>query len=338
METRHIDTIRLTNFKRFENLEVRELGQFNLIVGDNNVGKTSLLEALLCVKNNNITIGRLAELVRRRKIKNKINYSDLAYFINVKSRTQNEVKFFNLEMVNELSSDNISIFVSELDHKFVFESFSHPDTKVIDKVNYSISQEISFGQVEYPLILISQGHDFDFANDYSSIQSNRNHKAKLIENLKSLVPDLENIELSVANFENIPFLIVYTKHQDEAIPLAFYGDGTLKLFRILSKITRFAGQRLMIDEIDAGIHYTRYKTFWKVILQAAHENQVQLFMTTHNEECIKYYREAIEELQFEEKARVVALAENIKDKNIVAVTYNFDSFKHVVDAGNDIRI
>jgi len=337
VETRHIDTIRLTNFKRFENLEVRELGQFNLIVGDNNVGKTSLLEALLCVKNSNITIGRLAELVRRRKIKTKITYSDLAYFINVKSRSQNEVKFFNLEMVNELSSDNISIFVSELDHKFVFESFSHPDTKVIDKVNYSISQEISFGQIEYPLILISQGHDFDFANDYGKIQQNRNSKKNLTDNLKSLIPDIENLEVSVSGMERTPFLIVYTKHQDEAIPLAFYGDGTLKLFRILSKITRFAGQRLMIDEIDAGIHYTRYKTFWKVILQAAHENQVQLFMTTHNEECIKYYREAIEELQFEEKARVVALAENPKTKEVFSTTFNFKQFEEVVDAGNDIR-
>ncbi|MFN9502212.1 MAG: ATPase, partial [Chryseotalea sp.] len=81
----------------------------------------------------------------------------------------------------------------------------------------------------------------------------------------------------------------------------------------------------------------RYKTFWKVILQAAKENQVQLFMTTHNEECIKYYREAIEELQFEAEARVVVLAENPKTKEVFSTTFNFKQFEEVVDAGNDIR-
>ncbi|MCX7999370.1 MAG: AAA family ATPase, partial [Leptospiraceae bacterium] len=43
----HITYFKIENFKRFESLEVENIGQFNLIVGDNNVGKSSLLEALL---------------------------------------------------------------------------------------------------------------------------------------------------------------------------------------------------------------------------------------------------------------------------------------------------
>ncbi len=46
-DIQHISSLKLTNFKQFEHLEVENIGQFNLIVGDNNVGKTSLLEALL---------------------------------------------------------------------------------------------------------------------------------------------------------------------------------------------------------------------------------------------------------------------------------------------------
>ena len=47
METKHLSYFKVENFKRFDSLEVNDIGQFNLIVGDNNVGKTSLLEALL---------------------------------------------------------------------------------------------------------------------------------------------------------------------------------------------------------------------------------------------------------------------------------------------------
>ncbi|MDP5170014.1 MAG: AAA family ATPase [Bacteroidia bacterium] len=43
----HISSFKLTNFKQFKSLALDNIGQFNLIVGDNNVGKTSLLEALL---------------------------------------------------------------------------------------------------------------------------------------------------------------------------------------------------------------------------------------------------------------------------------------------------
>ena len=47
MGDNHLTYFKVENFKKFESLEVNDIGQFNLIVGDNNVGKTCLLEALL---------------------------------------------------------------------------------------------------------------------------------------------------------------------------------------------------------------------------------------------------------------------------------------------------
>ena len=51
MPNQHLTYFKVENFKRFESLEVKNIGQFNLIVGDNNVGKTCLLEALLVDEN-----------------------------------------------------------------------------------------------------------------------------------------------------------------------------------------------------------------------------------------------------------------------------------------------
>ncbi|MFN5554931.1 MAG: AAA family ATPase, partial [Chryseotalea sp.] len=82
METRHIDTIRLTNFKRFENLEVRELGQFNLIVGDNNVGKTSLLESLVVNPNLEASFFFLLDILFFKKFKKEIFNKDVEAFAN----------------------------------------------------------------------------------------------------------------------------------------------------------------------------------------------------------------------------------------------------------------
>ena len=44
MENQHLTYFKVENFKKFNSLEVKDIGQFNLIVGDNNVGKTVFLE------------------------------------------------------------------------------------------------------------------------------------------------------------------------------------------------------------------------------------------------------------------------------------------------------
>jgi predicted ATP-dependent endonuclease of OLD family len=46
-KSRFIQDITIRNFKCFEELKIEGCGQLNLILGDNNVGKTSVLEALL---------------------------------------------------------------------------------------------------------------------------------------------------------------------------------------------------------------------------------------------------------------------------------------------------
>ncbi|MBK8425752.1 MAG: AAA family ATPase [Lewinellaceae bacterium] len=51
MSAEHLTYFKVENFKRFDSLELTDIGQFNLIVGDNNVGKTSVLEALLFDKD-----------------------------------------------------------------------------------------------------------------------------------------------------------------------------------------------------------------------------------------------------------------------------------------------
>ena len=47
MPNEHLSNFKIKSFRQFENLELSNLGQFNLILGDNNMGKISLLEALM---------------------------------------------------------------------------------------------------------------------------------------------------------------------------------------------------------------------------------------------------------------------------------------------------
>ena len=62
---RHFFDLRLSKYRRFENLDIPSLSRVNLFVGPNNSGKTSLLEAVHLLISQNDVNGILS-LVRRR--------------------------------------------------------------------------------------------------------------------------------------------------------------------------------------------------------------------------------------------------------------------------------
>ncbi len=89
METRHISNFNVRNFKRFDEFEMDNIGSFNLIVGENNIGKTSVLEALCYDENIYHFLGNILTTFSWRKIKNldgnsEFNFINLLIKINQK--------------------------------------------------------------------------------------------------------------------------------------------------------------------------------------------------------------------------------------------------------------
>jgi AAA15 family ATPase/GTPase len=334
---KHIVNVTIKNFKRFESFEMKDLGQFNLILGDNNVGKTSLLEALLFSGNHYQTISNLVGALKFRKLISECSYKDLELYRNISVKGINnvfdiDVRYFFRD--NQYEYFNILIDKGHQEIVVNISSSSNKSSTITQPFSLGIGFDVNFN---FPFIPFYRGHDEDLTKFYGRLQTDRSLKNQIIENLRILLPDIENIEPSYT-YEK-PHLIVYQKHMNQTLPLAVFGDGTLKLFRLLAEIVLNAGGRLMIDEIDTGIHYSRFREFWKVILKSAHQNHVQLFMTTHNEECIKYFKEVLEDEvpDLQKEARSIVLVENPTTKQVTSITYSFEEFEHALNVGNEIR-
>ena len=71
MGENHLTYFKIENFKRFDSFEMENIGQYNLVVGDNNVGKTSVLEGLLFDEKNfgALIWGFIHILIKRKRIK-----------------------------------------------------------------------------------------------------------------------------------------------------------------------------------------------------------------------------------------------------------------------------
>ena len=95
----------------------------------------------------------------------------------------------------------------------------------------------------------------------------------------------------------------------------------------------------MIDEIDTGIHYSRMSLFLQTVLQAASEYGVQLFMTTHNLECLQKFKNVLEIpnfISYQQETRMIKLREN-KSEQIKATTFSYDAFAADIENENEVR-
>lgn len=353
-ENKHINYFKIENFKRFESLEVQDIGQFNLIVGDNNVGKTCLLEALMFDEKNYYQylqyLWSILTLNRKIKIKTDVDFNSLKYLDFFSKDNQKPIKLefqfkeFDREKLelriiskSELSKEDINqLGASYLIHQssnYLVEFYNFI-TKTL--VFTTIYKEPNLYEGYNPFAQFGLSYHDDLIGFFSKISLKSSNYNFLIEELKQFIPELKSIEVNNGIIENTPILIVRENTVEDVKPISFYGDGLNKFFRYLLEIILCEGKRLMIDEIDTGIHYSRMKQNFKSLFSLATKNNVQLFATTHSKECLQYYKEALEELGLEEKARVIRLVE-LKDKNVKAYTYTFPQFEQSLDNENEIR-
>ena len=77
MGENHLTYFKIENFKRFDSFEMENLGQYNLLVGDNNVGKTSVLEGLCFDENLGNLVWGFINIFIKRKMLNVSNPNSL---------------------------------------------------------------------------------------------------------------------------------------------------------------------------------------------------------------------------------------------------------------------
>lgn len=334
---KHIHNITLKNFRQFKDTKIENLGLFNLVVGDNNIGKTSFLEALLFTPNKEEYLKRLAfAYIERGNILPKNNKSDdNDSYYNLKHD-------FYLDFQNaEKDSDKMAFIIKEKWNYWHYKigettqkdvlglTFTENELAILDKIHY-------LDAIQQPYMPYGKGFGKDLAEIYQrEIEGNPDTEVldEFIKNLGLFIPNIKRI---IANSKEGTIRITDDKKQQH---LSQYGEGANKLFRILILLTLHKGKRLMIDEIDAGIHYSRFKDFWKIILTIAMQdkNKTQIFATTHNEECIEYFTEVLKELgeEYQKESRVVQMT-MIKDE-IDVYSYQFAGFYLAYQNGVEMR-
>lgn len=368
MGENHLTYFKIENFKRFDSFEMENLGQYNLLVGDNNVGKTSVLEVLLFEDNDphftfNSFFATLKEesrgIISNHQFQILLNsYPELLW----KLITNENFISFSFTKKGSLNMDNIKFIrktlseLNEMDNKLILETYrirqNFPSKNFWvqlynngDLTNISstfFGEFITNDRYENSNCLVYsfiQKRGFSISSIYQLfIDKNKSNRTEFNESMRNILPNFEEIRTYYSEIIEEPSIGVVLKDNLNTLPIEQFGDGVLKYFRILVSIFVAKGKRLMIDEIETGIHFSRLKDFWKTVITLCKKYDVQLFATTHSLECQKYFVYALAELEEEDRknARNISLLEN-KEGNVESVTFDYEQFEFALEIGANTR-
>jgi AAA15 family ATPase/GTPase len=103
--------------------------------------------------------------------------------------------------------------------------------------------------------------------------------------LKIIEPTTERIAFIGENTRERTAVIKLT-NLPSPLPLKSMGDGINRILTIILALINAENGFLLIDEFENGLHHTVQEKLWNIIFKLAEKLNVQVFVTTHSEDCI----------------------------------------------------
>ncbi len=129
-------------------------------------------------------------------------------------------------------------------------------------------------------------------------------------------------------------VIVKLSGHPRPVPLKSFGDGATRLFGAALALTRSRQGLLVIDEAENGLHYTVHADFWRMVLRAAREGDIQVLATTHSWDCIVGFARAATEC---DHADGVLVRLEPEDSGCRAVVYSEEELEVAADQRIEVR-
>lgn len=323
-----LNSLQITNFRTFRNLCLNRLGQVNLIVGRNNVGKTSLLEAVHLYSSDDV-LDAVVRLLQRRPeysmekggrivLFNNLFYQDAEAPAQIEIgetsgdnqlvirpmwrwtediENQEEIRLRRTTLRNEPPDDYIELEGIEATEVLTAKRGKEtPQFISMELDGYPSSLRRKDRNFKSSLFLPFSGFDddsIDTAELWDRIVLTDREYA-VLDALKVIQPDLERIVM--VQGKKPQRLAMVKLLQQKNMPLRSLGDGMNKLFELaLGLVNAGEGRAFLVDEIDSGLDFTTLVDVWRLVFRTAEKLKVQVFATTHSWDCIEAFQKAASE-------------------------------------------
>ena len=316
----HIKNLDIKSFRGLRNVNLERFKRLNLFVGENNTGKTSILEVIKLLQSPS-ELGNYIQVSRYRNrsispfngrltpYKSFINMFDkrekskeISFNTNIKGEKisiclegeeehiikvvdKEEKNLFNFEDDEEMNREEVNR-EEVLTFKGNFK-FENSEGEKVKQFNFDEDENrigLSFKKDTNLLNIryISPVHHLTQNNIISKVIKSGN-KDEVIELLKIFDKKINGLEI----IENRGRPVPYIEHEELGMmPLSTFGDGVKKSLVIASNIVIVHDGVILIDEIETSIHKDALEKFFNWFIKACKKYNVQTFIATHSLEAI----------------------------------------------------
>ena len=314
-----IRTLRLENYRSFEDYELRDLARVNLLVGPNNCGKTSILEAVHLLVSRGDPRVLIEAASRRGEVHVTIDddgYRAVRYHLNHQFHGHRFDAGTRLSISSDDGIGRVQMDIEEAKGGQTRDLFEM-ETGTIQPLDLRIRRRADKNIV---LSLSEDGslHWHPQAMRRAALRSSRasppsqfvtaesleahamaevwdqvlinGREAEVIEAMRILQADLASIHFltgePTGGARGLAGIVLAFQAGGPRIPIGSYGDGMRRLLALSLSLVQTGGGFLLIDEIDTGLHWTVMEEMWRLVVETAMRSSIQVFATTHSLDCI----------------------------------------------------
>ncbi|WP_187849088.1 AAA family ATPase [Helicobacter pylori] len=359
-----IQSVRIKNFKTFKDTQIDGFTKLNIITGGNNVGKSNLLEALYCLVGKSMhPCANLTEIYDNIRKEPLTTESKNLMFYGLD--TEKEIQIVTTLDNNQTLDLQIKFIASEKQKVIESQIIPTAEqTQMPSQLNFTLKKNneeiyndhLNIAKIpNFPPIPNQSGYNRQFKNfepsqlqklspfesatiipsdvayrqvhmiqAVSKICSNNQLEEELNKHLNQFDNNIQAISFNTNNQ-----LKLKVKNIKEKVPLSVFGDGLKKYLHIVSAFMADSAKTIYIDEVENGLHFSRMKLLLRCVIDFINDNKdgnLQVFMTTHNQEFIEILDQVIREKDFAHQTKLFCLKQD--DQYVIPRTYYGENLEY----------
>lgn len=329
----YISGIDIQRYRGITSLKLDKLQRINILTGDNNSGKTSVLEVLSILKNPGsfnswLDVSRGDGAISGLSVYERMN--DL-FNVNFEGKqVKYNIAFEDEQMELELNGFDSVVEMPEKEYysrigvlgliadEYEAENAAGrlmivPKTELVLKINHKKVGEWGIYEGQWRTLLPAKKVDNCYlrkvvhvspfshvsGNIYlKEILNNPDLYEEMLEVLKAFDPGILSI-----NYDNAEtprsggYYKILSKENNKALPLNMYGDGMKKAILLMSAVVKAKDGILLLDEFETAIHTSAMDQIFSWILKTCMRLNIQVFLTSHSKEAIEKVLNCSDDLQ-----------------------------------------
>ncbi len=332
-----LKTLRIQRFKNLDDITL-ELALVNVIVGANNSGKSSILQAIQFA----VSIAQTARFQsktswdKKEVLSTSLSYQQLIYaplrdvsalanrgrLLETKeqaitiSLTEHETELTTKILVRKGRNRNLFINMEGKGLGERLQSIEHPFSIYVP----GLAGIPDIEEYKNPGIVRKAAARGDankvFRNVLYLLKQNSHKWEQFIRDLNQIF----NLEIDVNfNPEMDEFIDCVVKEGDISLPIDLAGTGVMQAVQILSYVNVYTPKILILDEPDSHLHPNNQRRLAEMLVKLSEDRNLQVVLTTHS-------RHLMDELSKIAKIHWVMNGKLIEEEN-------FDEVKVLMDIG-----